>query len=216
MKKLILIIVIILFVGFIYNQYRKSIQEDLPTRIVDVENESVTKAVETDVALLDGIFEIDAVESTIIWTGSALTKKHVGTVIVSSGDIKFTDVDVSGNVSVNMNSLLGDAGSGLDNHLKSADFFDVEKYPEASASFTQNNNQAYTGSLTVKGIEKEIIFTPNIVIMDGVVHMTSNIDIDRTEWGVMFGSDSLVDTIKEKAISNIVNIEIDLRFKKAA
>lgn len=48
-----------------------------------------------------------------------------------------------------------------DNHLKSADFFDVENYPELnfkSISFTKKDDENYKlkGLLTIKGISKEI------------------------------------------------------------
>lgn len=48
-----------------------------------------------------------------------------------------------------------------DGHLKSADFFDIEKYPEISfvgSSFTKKGDDQYqlTGNLTIKGISKEI------------------------------------------------------------
>jgi polyisoprenoid-binding protein YceI len=48
-----------------------------------------------------------------------------------------------------------------DNHLRSADFFDVEKYKEivfSGTSFTKlaNGNYELTGILTIKGVSKEI------------------------------------------------------------
>lgn len=48
-----------------------------------------------------------------------------------------------------------------DNHLKSADFFDVEEYPEitfAGSSFEHTNNHQFIlkGDLTIKDITKEI------------------------------------------------------------
>jgi len=48
-----------------------------------------------------------------------------------------------------------------DGHLKGADFFDVENYPEISflgKSFRKQSNEKYllVGSLTIKGITKEI------------------------------------------------------------
>ena len=48
-----------------------------------------------------------------------------------------------------------------DNHLKGADFFDVEKYPTidfVGTSFDKVNDEKYTltGNLTMKGISKEV------------------------------------------------------------
>ncbi|NLO03923.1 MAG: polyisoprenoid-binding protein [Bacteroidales bacterium] len=49
-----------------------------------------------------------------------------------------------------------------DNHLKSADFFDIEKYPEMtfeSTSFLKEDDDKYQlkGLLTIKGISKEVV-----------------------------------------------------------
>jgi polyisoprenoid-binding protein YceI len=48
-----------------------------------------------------------------------------------------------------------------DNHLKSGDFFDAEKYPEltfAGSSFKKIDEENFklTGTLTIKGVSKEI------------------------------------------------------------
>ncbi len=49
-----------------------------------------------------------------------------------------------------------------DNHLKSADFFDAEKFPAiefVSSSFSQldEENAKLTGNLTIKGVTKEVV-----------------------------------------------------------
>jgi polyisoprenoid-binding protein YceI len=58
-----------------------------------------------------------------------------------------------------------------DNHLRSADIFDVEKFPtmvfkSTSVKKIKNNEYKMTGNLTLKGITKEIILD---VIMNGPV-----------------------------------------------
>lgn len=50
-----------------------------------------------------------------------------------------------------------------DNHLRSADFFEVEKYPNMTFESTQikkvgDNEYALTGDLTIKGVTKETTF----------------------------------------------------------
>ncbi len=52
-----------------------------------------------------------------------------------------------------------------DNHLRSADFFDVTKYPELTFKSTDikgsGDNITVIGDLTIKGITKEIVLTGN-------------------------------------------------------
>ncbi|MDD9150047.1 MULTISPECIES: YceI family protein [unclassified Sporolactobacillus] len=54
-----------------------------------------------------------------------------------------------------------------DNHLKSADFFDVEKFPEihfVSTSVTKKDDEEYTveGNLTIKDVTKPISFDAEV------------------------------------------------------
>jgi polyisoprenoid-binding protein YceI len=63
-------------------------------------------------------------------------------------------------VSIDVNSIFTN-DDNRDGHLKSADFFDVEKYPEISfvgTSFTKKSDEQYqlTGNLSIKGISKEV------------------------------------------------------------
>jgi|SRR5699024_5264804 len=55
-----------------------------------------------------------------------------------------------------------------DNHLRSADFFEVEKYPNmtfesTNITKTSDNEYALTGNLTIKGVTKETTF--NVVYL---------------------------------------------------
>ncbi len=61
-----------------------------------------------------------------------------------------------------------------DNHLRSADFFESEKFPTISFTSTQvtqidENNFTLTGDLTIKGISKSVALS---VVFDGVGYDT--------------------------------------------
>jgi len=83
-------------------------------------------------------------------------KKAQGTIVTSKED--FSDAEV--NVTIDTNSIdTNDAQR--DGHLKSADFFDTEKYPTiqfegARLEKTQENNYKLLGNLTIKGITQPI------------------------------------------------------------
>ena len=68
----------------------------------------------------------------------------------------------------------------LDGHLKSGDFFEVEKFPTASFEITKvtpnetgDYNTLIDGNLTVKGVSKPISFNTNVVVKDGVATIKS-------------------------------------------
>ena len=68
----------------------------------------------------------------------------------------------SSNISVTVDTAsINTNSTDRDNHLRSADFFESEKYPAMtfkSRSFTKKSDDEYTltGDLTIKGITKEI------------------------------------------------------------
>ncbi|AEV32194.1 hypothetical protein Oweho_1189 [Owenweeksia hongkongensis DSM 17368] len=74
-----------------------------------------------------------------------------------------------------------------DEHLKTDDFFDVEKYPNIcfkSTSITKSDNgYTTTGTLTMHGVSKKV----NIPFTYNNNTFTGTLEIDRTDFGV--GSD---------------------------
>jgi polyisoprenoid-binding protein YceI len=81
-----------------------------------------------------------------------------GTLDAPGADFNNSSINFSVNVgSINTNS------EQRDGHLKSADFFDVAKYPAMtfkSTSFkkTSGNNYKLEGNLTIKGVTKKVVF----------------------------------------------------------
>ena len=72
-------------------------------------------------------------KSFVKWTGKEITTKiHFGKLNISSGSINLDDNGVSGEVKVDMETLVvedlqGEWGKKLEGHLKSDDFFSVDK-----------------------------------------------------------------------------------------
>ena len=110
-------------------------------------------------------------QSYLRWYGEELTgKTHFGNLSFEKAQINLQDgVITSGNFLVNMTSLTVEDLSGggkakLTRHLKSDDFFSVEKHPEAILTITQkakveNGVQSLVGELTIKGIHHPVEFT---------------------------------------------------------
>ena len=105
-----------------------------------------------------------------------------------------------------------------DGHLKSADFFDVAKYPEityksSSITHTAGNKYVAHGTFTMHGISKplDLPFTLNGPLKDafGQVRfgIQSNLRINRQDYGVKWNQK--MDT-GGWAVSNEVDIELNL------
>ena len=71
-----------------------------------------------------------------------------------------TDANINFNIDV---STINTNSEDRDNHLRSADFFEVEKYPQITFSSkdivkTSTNEYDITGDITIKGVTKKITF----------------------------------------------------------
>ena len=100
-------------------------------------------------------------------------------------------------------------------HLKSDDFFGVEKHPTASLQVTKVISRGKVGSykiigdLTIKGTTKEIKFNTVVDNTTGVPVASADLTIDRSDFGIRYGSGSFFDDLGDKTIYD----EFDLSLK---
>lgn len=77
-----------------------------------------------------------------------------------------------------------------DEHLRSADFFDVERFPEMSVVVTAvqpttGNAADLRATFTIKGISEPLPLPVQITVLgDGTVRVTAKIKIDRAQFGL--------------------------------
>lgn len=168
--------------------------------------------------------------STLNWKGSKLAGDHTGTLAVSEGKISMENGKVTGGkFSINMNSLActdlaaGEGKEDLEGHLKSPDFFDVAAHPEATFDITKvtglandpSANSLVYGNLTIKGVSKEVAFKAKINSSGNQLNVSSpEFAINRTDFGIKYGSTSFMDVVKDKAINDEVNLSINLNASK--
>ena len=144
---------------------------------------------------------------------------HTGTLNVTSGNVDTKDGKVvGGTFNIDMNSLACtdlEAGKGkekLEGHLKSPDFFNVAANPTSTFTITNVNNGNVTGNLTMMGVTKSITFPATIGMSDSGVTVSSNdFTINRTDFGMKYGSASFFDNLKDKAINDKVGLKIQLK-----
>ncbi len=153
------------------------------------------------------VYTIDTLNSKVEWKGFKVVKSdnssHFGTIKFESGDVTVKDGKLeSGKFVADMGTLQNvdlkddaEQKGKLEGHLKSADFFEVEKFPTASFEITKitdapaggDYNTSLEGNLTLKGITKPLKFNANVSVNDGVVTIaTEPKDISREQFGVKF------------------------------
>jgi polyisoprenoid-binding protein YceI len=164
--------------------------------------------------------KVDATKSTITWVGKKVAGQHEGTVTIKEGNLIFKGKKVvGGNFTVDMTSLTTTdlkAGQGkekLDGHLKSEDFFGTEKFPTSTLVFKSIGEKSagvysVTADLTIKGVTSSV----NFELTTTATTATAKLNIDRTKFGIKYGSKSLVDTIADRAIDDEFELTVALKF----
>ena len=129
-------------------------------------------------------------------------KKLTGTATVSDGKLESLKIQTE----IDCNSLYSD-NEKLTGHLKNPDFFGVKDNPKATFKTTkvEKTDKGYnvTGDLTLLGKTKPVTFPATITEKDGVLSLTADFKIDRTQWGMNYGAKGQVD--KDVAIKLAVN-----------
>lgn len=158
-----------------------------------------------------------------------------GTLSLQSGEISIKGNEVTaGDFTMNMESIKVDPASvtgetslylQLEAHLKSADFFDVEKKPTADFKITkvsslgandkgaeEGANKMVSGNLTLKGKALNISFPAKVIAADGIVTLKAKFTVNRTDWNLNYAT-SEADPA-DWAISKDLEIGIDLTTTK--
>lgn len=163
--------------------------------------------------------KVDVTKSTINWVGKKVTGSHEGTITLKEGALVFKGKKVvNGNFTVDMTTinttdLSGKGKTNLDGHLKSDDFFGVEKFPTATLVFKtigekSNGIYAVTADLTIKGITHPIKFE---LTVNGNA-ATTTLKVDRTKYDIKYGSGSFFSDLGDKTISDEFELTVKLAF----
>ena len=143
-------------------------------------------------------FEIDPAHAFVTFTVSHFSGKAKGSFTDVSGVITYDEKDITkSSVEVVIKTASIHTGNqGRDTHLRSADFFDVEKFPEMTfrSKRVEKRGGGYVavGDLTVRGVTKEVVmpFTFSGPIKDplpsGVkrILVESSLKVDRRDFGI--------------------------------
>ena len=162
--------------------------------------------------------KVDVEQSTISWKGYKVTGKHEGTINLKEGTLIFEgDKLKGGNFIVDMTSLAdtdleGEWKGKLEGHLKSDDFFGVEKHPTANLTITKvETNEDYytvTGDLTIKDITNPVTF--DMTVDENSAN--ASLKIDRSKFNIRYGSPSFFNNLKDKAIYDEFELNVNLSF----
>lgn len=162
---------------------------------------------------------------TLSWTGFGVGKSHTGTINFKSGVVEMKGNDlVGGEFVLDMTTIKTGDSPRLENHLKAADFFDVEKFNEGSFKITKveaiktakagEPTHKITGDLTIKGKTHPEVLMATISKQGKIYTAKAETEIkDRTQYDIVFHSAKFTaaSVLGDKLIEDNIKIQLDLK-----
>jgi polyisoprenoid-binding protein YceI len=134
-------------------------------------------------------------DSKIAFVGAKVTTKHDGGFKAFAGTIDLVDGDPTRSsvaVEIDNGSIFTD-NDRLTNHLKSGDFFDVQRFPKtrfASTSIRAGGESGathtVTGNVELHGVTRAIAFPATIRAAADRVEVDSEFAINRKDFGIVY------------------------------
>jgi len=164
---------------------------------------------------------VDPVASMLNWTAKKVGGGHNGTVKISKGTLAIAgDKLTGGNFVMDMTTIAdADQSARLTTHLKSDDFFSVEKNPTSTFVITKAApvgkakggmaNYHITGNLTIKGITNPVTFPAVVKLNENGAEATAKIELDRLKWDIKFRS-GIIGTAADKIIEDTFVMDVKL------
>jgi polyisoprenoid-binding protein YceI len=145
---------------------------------------------------------ITPANSKIQFVGSKVTGSHNGSFEKFSGEIDYAGAPEKSRVNINIetDSVLTDTPD-LTKHLKTPDFFDVAKFPQATFVSTEikpggdkGASHTITGNLSLHGVTKSITFPATIAVAPDAATVESSFTINRKDFGINYAgvADNLI------------------------
>ncbi len=163
-------------------------------------------------------FAVNTSKSELKWTGKKVTGEHWGLINLKDGNLTVkSDQTLTGVFHIDMNSLIckdldsPEWNAKLVGHLKSDDFFSVEKFGEATLTLIKStpikdNSANVSGELTIKGITNPI----NFKALKTETGFSATINIDRTLYDIKYGSGKFFDSLGDNMISDEFVLDVNL------
>jgi len=169
------------------------------------------------------IFKVDKSKSTVVWNGYKVLGSHTGNVDIKNGALEFDSKNnlTGGSFELDMktivcNDLTGGTADKLVGHLKSDDFFSVEKFPTSKFIITnvkktgKTNVFSVTGNLTIKGATHPVTFDAEVNSNGNTSTADAKIVVDRTKYDVRYGSGKFFDNLGDSAISDNFDLVVSI------
>ena len=163
-------------------------------------------------------YQITPQNSKIEFVGSKVTGSHNGSFQTFSGQIDYVGAPERSRVNITMqaDSLTTDDPK-LTEHLKTPDFFDAAKFPQATFVSTEikpggekGASHTVTGNLTLHGVTKAVTFPATIAVTPDTATVDSSFSINRKDFGINYAGAA------NNLIRDDVVLKLTIRANKAS
>ncbi len=184
---------------------------------------ALTMAFSPAVELEDPVaLTVDKSESTLSWKAKKVTGEHFGKVPLTDANLSYEDGRITGgSFEIDMTALTvediedPESNKKLTDHLKSDDFFSVEKHGKSKFQITEaksSNGTDYeiTGDLTIKEITNSVTFPAKVETNGNKITAVANIVFDRTNFDIKFRSGNYFENLADRLIYDDVELDVKL------
>lgn len=181
----------------------------------------------TTIALGQDQYKADISTSEVHWKGFKPTGDHYGNVKLKNGSftVKGKKI-VGGEFHIDMNTIVdldmpadNEYNAKLVGHLKSEDFFGVEKHPTAKFKVVSTENKGdkvlINGELTIKEKTHPVSFLAIVKQEGNKLSVKSDVfKIDRAKWDIKFKSKSFFEDLADNFIYDDIEMSIEVAASK--
>jgi polyisoprenoid-binding protein YceI len=144
----------------------------------------------TDLSTLVGSWTLDPGTTSVEFHTKAMWVLNVKGTVKAVGGSGTVDAEGAFSGSLVLDAASIDTGKKKrDEHLRTADFLEVVKYPTVTFTATGGHPVAdgkveVIGSLTVHGRTQPLTVPARVSVTNGTATVIAEVDVDRSEWGI--------------------------------
>ena len=164
-------------------------------------------------SLISSAATVDTAASSFTWKATKkVSKGHYGKIFLNSSKIEMKDDKLAkAEFVMNMKTFTVDDLQGkwekkFLGHVKSGDFFEVDKYPTAKLVLNKQDGNMASGQLTIKDKTHPV----KVSFKKTGKTYVGTLKFDRTKFGMVYNSGNF---FKDIAADKVINDEVTLDFK---
>jgi len=175
-------------------------------------------------------YTLDTEQSKLTWNAKKVGGEHNGIIKLTKGELTVDGSKLKGGSFVADMTTIRDTdkpepNARLMGHLRSDDFFSVEKNPTSAFKITKATpiagakageaNFTVSGDLTIKGTTKPQTFPAVVKVTGNTVEATAKLAVNRIDYDIKYRA-AIIGTAADKIIEDTFSMDLKLVANKAA